>query len=75
MRSALLACLLSLAVADGGINARLYACNPASPTQLWQPGPAGNEIVQTNGGACLDVHVRVSRSACCPLWGVASSAL
>jgi hypothetical protein len=53
-----LALALVHTAASQGVNARLYACDASSPTQQWQPGPTDNEIVQKNGGACLDVDVR-----------------
>lgn len=59
MRAAVLV-ISSLAVsvlAQGGTNARLYPCDVNSNTQKWQPGPVDNELVQTFGGACLDVEV------------------
>ena len=60
-RAVVFAAVLACCAADG-INTRLYACNASSPTQLWQPGPTDNEIVQTIGGACLDVDVSAAAS-------------
>ena len=56
MLANLLVLAAGLAIASGDVDARLYACDAASPTQLWETGPA-NEILQVNGGSCLDVIV------------------